>query len=79
MRCSAWWTGATRRTGPDRRPAGYFSATIFIFARPASKSLPISLSMLPKTCISLATKGVGLEGVDILTDAFEEGLELAYR
>src|SRR5882724_2185708 len=37
----------------------YFSVSFFRLARPASKSLPIMLSMLVNTCITLDMKGAG--------------------
>ena len=44
QRPARWWAS----DGTSR----YFSASAFRFARPASKSLPIRLSMLTNTCIS---------------------------
>jgi hypothetical protein len=41
------------------RAVGYFSAATFSCARPFSKSLPIMVSMLTNTPISLVTKGAG--------------------
>ena len=44
QRPARWWASGST--------SGHFSASAFRLARPASKSLPIRLSMLTNTCIS---------------------------
>src|ERR1019366_1099009 len=41
------------------RTTAYFSVSLFRLARPIAKSLPIMLSMLMNTCITLDIKGAG--------------------
>src|SRR5215468_2972068 len=51
-----WFTVAH---GLRSRVRGYFSAALFRLASPASKSLPIILSMFMTTCITLCMRGAG--------------------